>query len=62
MLTPKSYQFALRIINLCKFLIAEQKEFAFTHTDCKELIRLLAGTVKSTEQNLKIKYSFSIFN
>lgn len=115
MIAPKSYKFALRTINLYKWLIAEQKEFVLSkqllrsgtaigalvkeaehaqskadflnkmnvalkeaneteywlmllkdaellsekefisiHTDCQELIKLLASIVKTTKQKLKM--------
>ena len=52
----KSFLFAKRIVNLCKYLRAEQKEivmakqFSSIFADCNELERLLISIVKSTKE------------
>ena len=44
----KSFQFAIRIVNLCKYL--QKNAFDSIMTDCDEIKKLLISIVKSAKE------------
>ena len=46
----KSFAFAIRIVNLCKYLRDEQKEYESIMIDCSEIEKLLISIIKTAKQ------------
>jgi hypothetical protein len=49
-LREKSFKFAVRIVNLYKYLCEEKKEFDSINADAVELIKMITSSIKTAKK------------
>ena len=63
-LKEKSFRFAVRIVNLYKYLCENKKEFVLSkqiefesiNTDAEEIIKMITSSIKTAKSNLTINH------